>query len=356
VTISFPYHHFDVIDFQARHRRRLSKVGDQAGAAVQGARLVTQSNSELDGLSVRERLAYLWGLSLMFVERRPQLGDFEHIASDLEFYGRVFASETGRNLRDARILEIGYGQRPFRLMLLQSLGFDVLGVDLDQPLYRLGIGTIGAVFSTNGPLRAIKSLVRRILFDGAEYETFKDFIAKRYGRELSFDPDRMIVGDAANPAIWSRAGTPLDFVYSEDVFEHIPRNKLPTVVALMADSLSDNGLAVIKPTIFTGICGGHDLGWYPHQVESGAVARGPAWGHLTGESRPADTFLNKLTLREFRDLFEASFHIVREDRLMGDLGRRYLTPQRRQALDAFGEDELFSNAVRFVLRKKKERS
>jgi hypothetical protein len=121
----------------------------------------------------------------------------------------------------------------------------------------------------------------------------------------------------------------------------------------MAGALSDDGIAIISPMIFTGICGGHDVGWFPHQVDLSDISRGPAWGHLTGESLPADTFLNKLTKQEFRDLLGKTFDIIFEENLLGDIGRRHLTEERNEALLEFGEEELFSNKTRFFLRKKR---
>lgn len=311
-----------------------------------------RSNSQRQGLTGFERLAYLSRLALMHVDRLRRPGDFAHLSADLDAYRLAYRRATGRELEGARILEIGYGQRPFRLMLLQSLGLDVRGVDLDRPLYRLDAAAIASVFRSNGAVRGLKSLLRRAVFDGSEYRALGRVLSSRYGRTLSFDPDTMIVGDAASPEVWTRIGTPLDFVYSEDVFEHIPGESLSRVVAHLADALADDGVAVVTPMVFTGICGGHDIGWYPFQVEQDGVSRGPAWGHLTGEAPAADTYLNRMTLAEYRELFRTRFEILREERLLGDIGRRHLTAERRAALAAYGEDELFSNNVRFVLRKK----
>lgn len=314
---------------------------------------MTRSNSQLSGITARERLAYLWQMTRLHIERRHLIEQiFDWCAKDLDFYRKIFSSETGRSLQEARILEIGYGQRPFRLMLLHSLGYDVRGIDLDQPLLDLNLSTVVSVLRTNGPLRAAKSIVRRLAFDRAHYRAFDAYIRERYGKALSIALETMLVGDASSPLIWSRAGKPLDFVYSEGVFEHIPRQQLPTLLAHLAESLSERSLAVIAPMCFTGISGGHDLGWWPHAVDMEAVDRGPAWGHLTGETRPADTYLNKMTLRDYRELFQPRFDILHEERVFGDLGRRYLTSDRLELLRDFGEEELFSNYVRFVLRKK----
>ena len=55
-------------------------------------------------------------------------------------------------------------------------------------------------------------------------------------------------------------------------------------------------------------------------------------------------------------MFHSRFDIVREERVRGDLGRQYQTEERRQRLGSYDEEELFSNKVRFVLRKKALRS
>jgi hypothetical protein len=288
----------------------------------------------------------------MYVARLSKPEDLSHLAADLKFYEKTFNRETGADLQQARLVELGFGQRPLRLILLHSLGYNVRGIDLDQPLYWLNATAIVSLFKSNGAFRALKSLLRRVVFDRSEYSNLAGFIFKQYGKKLTFDPTVMIVGDLADAEVWASAGACFDFIYSEDVFEHIPRESLPQVVSLMAEAMSDNAVAVITPMIFTGIAGGHDLDWYPHRIDVEDRSRGPAWGHLTNETKPGDTFLNKMTRKEFRELFATRFDILREEPIRGDLGRQHLTEERRQKLNAFDEDELFSNNVRFVLRKK----
>jgi hypothetical protein len=312
-----------------------------------------QSYSQSEDAPRLDRWIYLWRLGLMYLERILRRADFSYLAGDLSFYAETFAKRTGRDLRQARILELGFGQRPFRLILLQSLGYDVRGIDLDQPLYQADAKTLLTLFKSNGWFRAVKSAARTLIFDKVEYRALADYISKRHGKRLNLDLSTLIIGDLADPKAWTRAGTRFDLVYSEDVFEHIPRQLLPKVVSLIAASMSDNSVAIITPMIFTGISGGHDLDWYPHRVDMEDPSRTPAWGHLTGEAVLGDTYLNKLSRKEFREVFEAEFDIVHEQETRPDLGRQHLTVQRRSSLQAFNEDELFSNTVRFVLRKKK---
>ena len=314
--------------------------------------MVQQSYSQSKETAGFERWIYLWRVGLMYVGRLARPDDLGNLAADLKFYEQTYSRETGKDLQHARVVELGFGQRPLRLILLHSLGYNVRGIDLDQPLYRVNATTIVSLFKSNGAFRALKSLLRRLVFDRSEYRNLAGFIFRLYGKQLAFDPGVMVIGDLADAEVWARAGSRFDFIYSEDVFEHIPRESLPQVVSLMAEAMSDSAVAVITPMIFTGIAGGHDLDWYPHRVNLDDPSRGPAWGHLTNDTKPGDTFLNKMTRREFRELFASRFDILWEEPIRGDLGRQHLTEERRQQLKAFDEDELFSNNVRFVLRKK----
>ena len=315
--------------------------------------MVQQSYSQSKDAGLLQRAAYAWRLGLMYLERISGSADFSGLQADIDFYRAAYLRETGKDFGQARMLELGFGQRPFRLILLQSLGHEVRGIDLDRPLYRIDPTTIASLFRSNGSFRAIKSLFRALVFDRIEYRALADYLSRHYGKKLRFDPTALVTGDLSRPEPWRSAGATFDFIYSEDVFEHIPRDLLPDVVSLMARSMSDRSLSVITPMIFTGISGGHDIDWYPHRVDVEDVSRTPAWGHLLGEATLGDTHLNKLTRKEFRDLFMTEFDIVQEEETRPDLGRRHLTAERRQALQAFDEQELFSNTVRFVLRKKR---
>ena len=103
--------------------------------------------------------------------------------------------------------------------------------------------------------------------------------------------------------------------------------------------------------VFTGISGGHDVGWYPHKVESKHVERGPPWGHLYDEDLGADTFLNKLTRRETANSSKGASEIHAEELVYPLLGREYLTEDVAERLGNVPEEELFSNKVRFVVKK-----
>jgi hypothetical protein len=163
--------------------------------------------------------------------------------------------------------------------------------------------------------------------------------------------ERLLVADAASAGFWAKAGY-FDFIYSEDVFEHISREGLSALVGWMANALRPKGLALIRPMVFTGICGGHHLEWYPHTHGLQMSRRTEPWEHLRKNRFPANTFLNRLTRKDYVDIFETHFRILENEAMKPNLGEQFMTSQIRAELSEYGDDELFSNSVRFVLEPK----
>ena len=314
--------------------------------------MAPRSNSQEQQIGFISRLQYLFTLVGMHMERLRKPPDFTPLKHEIEFYRAFYSQNTGRDLSQATILEIGFGQRPFRLIAMRWLGYNAVGVDLDQQLYEVRLSAIIDLVRSNGLLRTMKSLARRIVFDPHEYRGLYNFLHKEYGPSAPRGKGWLIKGDIGADATWARLPPKLDFVYSEDVFEHIPKESLATSLSAMQRHMVDRSVAVVTPNVFTGIAGGHDLEWYAYKVRNNANATTPAWGHLTGEAKPADTFLNRLSRKDFRELLGKYFRIDKEEVLLDEnLGRQYLTPERRKALSQYDESELFSNKVRFSLVK-----
>ncbi|MGP9814522.1 hypothetical protein ACTZWT_23670 [Rhodopseudomonas sp. NSM] len=311
-----------------------------------------QSNSQDDKVGTVGRLLYLAGVLNMHVARLRSVSNFDFVVADLACYQDVLTRYAGKRLAEARALEIGYGQRPFRLIALNWIGTDAVGIDLDEPVYDLDLQRIARLLKANGVTRTTKSLVRRAIFDPSEYRKLSSVLRAEFGTGQPFDARRLLSGDASRPAVWSSISGELDLILSEDVFEHIPIERIPPVLEMMAKRMRGDSLAIIAPMIFTGISGGHDLDWYPHRVHEGLDGRTPPWGHLTRQSRPADTYLNELRRSDYRRLFERHFDILEEVDLYHRLGEHHLTGERRAQLAGYSDEDLFANKVRFVLRKR----
>src|SRR5262249_16771969 len=130
--------------------------------------------------------------------------------------------------------------------------------------------------------------------------------------------------------------------------EHIPVPSLEALVAKMARWLKPTGLALIRPDIFTGISGGHLLEWF--DLSDHRSRRSEPWEHLRKKRFRGNVYLNQLTRAHYRRLFSRHFDIIEERVADPDQGRRFYTPEVAEELKAYGEDELFSNGVQFVLR------
>jgi hypothetical protein len=110
-----------------------------------------------------------------------------------------------------------------------------------------------------------------------------------------------------------------------------------------------HSIIVTRPNVFTGISGGHDLEWYSYRVETNKS--NTAWGHLLDPNFQPNTYINKLSRREYIDIYEeAGFKVVRDEAIRGRLGEKHLTPEKREFLSAFDDYELFSNSVYFLLK------
>lgn len=249
------------------------------------------------------------------------------------------------------MLEIGFGARPIRLLALHLQGIDVTGVDLDKPILRGTPVEFVSILRKNGVERAVKSFVRYWLNDRRERRAVCREFAD--GNTIPRIPaDRLVVSSAGDPAFWRSLEGTFDLIVSEDVFEHIPGDELQVVVQEMAGALSPGGVALIRPLIYSGISGGHHLEWYPHTIGRDISRKTEPWEHLRRDRNPANTYLNKLLRRDYRDLFLRNFEILEERVASPDLGRSLMTEEIRAELSEYSDEELFSNNVLFVLKPK----
>jgi SAM-dependent methyltransferase len=273
--------------------------------------------------------------------------DFSTMFQQFEEYDAVLAEQTGRRLGEARVFEIGYGARPWRLIALVSMGMDASGVDVEVPFLSGSWREVLAAFRRNGLERTLKSLLRYMLVDSRERSALAQDLRQR-GHELRIDRPRFLVSDAAALEF---PDDHFDLIFSEDVFEHVARTSLETLVPKMARWLKPDGLALIRPNIFTGILGGHLAEWgYPSVLDPTRRRQSAPWEHLRARRFPPNTFLNELRRSEYRALLSREFVIAREVVQLPDLGREYLTADVASELNAYPEEELFSNKVLFVLR------
>ncbi len=311
-------------------RRKLSPSAGDISVLRKGAENLKLLRAHLEGRRSPARSA-------------SPFSEFEEYETLLDEYG-------GSCLRDARVFEIGYGARPWRLIALISMGVDASGVDVEVPMLSGSWREVLAAFRHNGLERVLKSLARRMLVDNRQRSELARELGRR-GHTLRIDRSRFLVSDVAALDLPDRH---IDLIYSEDVFEHIARSSLETAVPKMARWLKPDGLALIRPNIFTGILGGHLTEWnYSAVLDPARKRKSAPWEHLRARRFQPNTSLNELRRSEYRELFARDFDILREVVLLPDLGRELLTGDVARDLATYPEEELFSNKVLFVLRPRK---
>lgn len=275
--------------------------------------------------------------------------EIERVFAEIEAYRQSLATYTNVTLETAQVLEIGFGARPLRLLSLTSMGIDTQGVDIERPVLQGTAAEFWDIFQTNGAERCLKSLIRYVGFDLLERFHLNRQLQK-LGYGLTVQTDRFRVSDAAQLEIPPGS---LDLIYSEDVFEHIPPDSLQALVPKMAQWLKPNGIALIRPNIFTGITGGHLAEWFPQALDHPTLRRkSEPWEHLRQNRFPENTYLNRWSRSQFRQLFSAHFDILEERVMSPQLGQEFLSDSVCAELKNYPDEELFSNLVQFVLRPK----
>ena len=310
---------------------------------------MTASSSSIPVGQKGRELARIFAMRLRGVFDRTTV---DGVIADVVDYERQLIVHTGRGLRDARVLEIGYGARPLRLFAALAFGAEISGIDLDTPMLAGSPREIIAMWRRNGAERVIKSVIRFTLFDLLERRFLAQALQKR-GLKLSVDRSRLLVGDAASLEL-----PPVSFelVYSEDVFEHMPENSIRCLLPKLAGWLDRKGFCLIRPNIFAGITGGHLTDWFtPAEVNACRKRKAEPWEHLRKRRFMPTGYLNGLTRAQYRDLFSVDFEILEERVRYPNLGRQHLTEEIAGELSGFGEEELFSNQVQFVLKPRQGR-
>ena len=270
----------------------------------------------------------------------------EGILTQIDGMRSTYERLTGRSFAEARMFEIGYGAQPFRLIALMSMGIRVQGIDLDMPMLRFSPSTLIKILARNGVERALKTGVRSLLFDRRDYADLKSALQKR-GYPMRINTADLLVGDAAT---FDFGTQPLDLVYSQDVFEHIPQAGIETIMARLANRLAPDGLALITPNIFTGITGGHLPEWY-WDSEDRLRPANPSHGNISAKTAsrptPGSTASRAATTANSS---AATLKSSKKPSRRPDLGRHRLTPEIKAELAQWDDDELFSNTVQFALR------
>jgi len=283
--------------------------------------------------------------SSLNIFRAYQTGIFGNAASEINFHKElceIIKTYVRVEVKEAKILDLGCGQTATQTALFKADGADVIGIDMEVPTYKMNLKTFIRVVRTNGIERAIKSLVRHLLFDKRYFSE----LSLQYGKPVPFEQLDIRIMNATN---LSFPDNYFDFVYSAWVFEHI--DNVPAAIKEVNRVLKPSGIAWIGVHLFPSLSGGHHIDWiYPDKSPSKKV---PPWDHLLDNKYPVNTYLNKLRLEQYRKIFRE--HIDIFDEKLTYEGEKFLTPEIEQILrhKGYTREDLLTRSVIFLCRKKK---
>ncbi|MFZ1964960.1 MAG: hypothetical protein WAU78_16115 [Roseiarcus sp.] len=274
--------------------------------------------------------------------------NIEDLCADFNRIDACTKAQIGRSFETLNAVEIGFGAKPYRIIYFNARGVNTFGIDMDRPIVNGSPIDLWGIARKNGLLRAAKSGFRFHLFERQARQAFLNQIHAS-NPTFAFDTKRLIVGNAGTCAPWDQICVQPDVIYSFRVFEHIDPESLESLIKILHQHLHRSAVMYIVITVYTGIIGNHLTEWYPHRLHE-LNKRSHPWEHLRRNRFHADTYLNKLTRRQYADLFSSYFEILTNEPVIPDLGREFLTDDVRYELAKYDEYELLSNDCLFVLR------
>jgi hypothetical protein len=251
-----------------------------------------------------------------------------------------------KSLSDARIFEIGFGGRAYHLRALLALGADAWGVDAEVPLLTGSLTEYLAILRRNGWERFLKTVIRHAMFDRRKEAEFTHALERAGVTLVPPDARRFLQGDAAA----CEPPGKFDLIYSIAVFEHVTRQTLEALVPRMATWLDQNGLAVVRVDVFTGLHGGHLREWDEETLHMATKRRSEPWEHLRKKRYVANTTLNEMARGEYEDMFTRHFHILEIIEAPRGRAPDWLTPEIRTELSDYSDQDLLDASPTFVMR------
>jgi SAM-dependent methyltransferase len=298
------------------------------------------------GLSLSDRALENWRLLGVYVRRRNVSGEFDAILSDLSLFQSLLERFSKKSLADARMFEVGFGARAYLLRALQSLGADAWGVDAEVPLLTGKLREFGAILTSNGWERLLKTAVRHALFDRKKEAAFAQALGRIGVSLLPPERHRFLQADAAT---CDPPGS-FDLLYSIAVFEHMTRQAVEALVPRMATWLRPDGLAVIRVDIFTGLHGGHLREWDEETLQMTIPRRSEPWEHLRKKRFVANTTLNEMSRSEYEAIFTRHFRILEILEAPRGHAPDWLSPEIRMELSDYSDQDLLDALPTFVMR------
>ncbi|MFB3887071.1 MAG: class I SAM-dependent methyltransferase [Thermodesulfobacteriota bacterium] len=251
---------------------------------------------------------------------------------------------------DKRVLDLGCGQRFPLALQCASSGARVTALDVNYVKPDMLPLSFYRTLKHDGLKRALKSMLRRLLFDGIYYASLEGASGKNL---RSFRSKITFVLADARSGKYPLPSDSYDLVVSNAVVEHVADvNAFGKEIRRL---LVRGGLFCANIHNFYSLSGGHALGWaYPDESPSSEV---PPWDHLRENRFPSWAYLNRLRPEQYRHAFADHLEMVLfEGRDInhdhgGLEGERFLTPEVEAELAPYSRELLLTRSWSMICRK-----
>jgi SAM-dependent methyltransferase len=203
-----------------------------------------------------------------------------------------------------RVLDLGCGQRyPFALQCAANDAI-VTALDINYTKPDFLLLAFYRTIKHNGFKRAVKSLLRRALYDNDYFQALEISANKSLRSHIS--EIRFIVSDPTS-GNYPLLPNSFDLIASNAVLEHVA--DVPQFAAEVARLLTGGGFFYAIIHNFYSLSGGHNLEWaFPDERPARNV---PPWDHLRENRFPTWTFLNRWKPDRFKEAFSKDLQILR---------------------------------------------
>lgn len=269
---------------------------------------------------------------------------FGNVENDISFHKHlchIIEEQLNISTKHSKILEIGCGQKASQVAMFRADGADIIGIDIEQTTYLNNLSTFIKAYKINGFERALKSLVRSIIFDRKYFNELK----KLYNGIINLNDIDTRIMDAAKLEF---PDNEFDFVFSKWVFEHI--SEVSGAAFEINRVLRPGGIFWVKIHLFPSLTGGHNLEW--NSPEQKKNRKAPPWDHLRENIYPVNTYLNKLKINDYLSVFNIHFNIL--EIKTEKVGEKLLTSELYAMLNqkGYSKEDLVTESLTLTCVKK----
>ncbi len=291
---------------------------------------------------IQELFTFHAKLTLRWAEHDVQ-DVFEKTRRELKQYGLD-------DMQGKRVLDLGCGQRYAFALQCAAAGAQVTALDIDYVKPDALPLAFYRTVKHNGVKRAVKSLVRRVLWDGQYYRALEAAAAQPLRSQCDWIDFVVADPTASSYPLPSRS---FDLIVSNTVLEHVA--DVPQFAREVARLLDSGGYFCAIIHNFYSISGGHNLDWVlPDEYPSRRV---PPWDHLRAQRFPAWMALNRYRPEQFKAAFAGPLQLLAFDGVGAHYtpgeweGEQFLTPEIAAELKAYPRELLLTRAWRMICRK-----